>query len=379
MKVTIIDLDWFNKISFLPNVKCMKLSSYHQQKGDLVNFPQTEWEFMLDYDIMYIVREKMSGSMPRGLPLRDEKTYLLGAFFSKYYSRYAEDAINDVVAACRPDYLLYPIKEENKMTKANIVQFYNGARRLPKLQPFKNSYTKTHYTLVVDDNFWSRDKEDIKECVEILKTCQNIVFEKEISLKKIVFDPEVREMFLSINFRHSSMIQFRNDCSEYETEDVFQFLREYKEKFPTQKYPPVRFKSVTLNHNEDPSLAIKDFERCLDLIYRAKKAGVYIYIESPNRLDTPFWAFFEELETWCRYRFRDSFLEHMFYVNTIVYQRAVEDIVPYKLKWNTVQSQMFEELYRKYPDLINKYAYLRWEDDEHVRFDFDKIIYGEKK
>ena len=375
MRVTIIDLDWYNKVSFLPNVKCMKLSSYHQQLGDLVSFPQNEYELLLDYDKMYIIRESMDGTIPKKLPLRSEKVYLMGKFFKKYYSRYAEDEFTDVIAACRPDYLLYPLKEENKMTKANIVQFYNGDKRLPKLQNFKNAYTKNQYTLVVDDGFWARDKKDIIECVKVLKSCQNIVFSKEISLKSIIYDSELKNLFFSMNFKEGSMIKFVNDCEVGKEQDIMDFLKEYQEKFTTQRIPPIYFNSLTMDHNADHTLAIKDFERCLDIIYRAKQQQVKIYIRAPRRADTPFWYFFEELEAWCKYRPRDSFVEHMFYVNQVVYKAPVELIMQNKLQWNTVQSQMFEELYRKYPDLINKYAYLRWGDEEFTRMDLDKIIY----
>lgn len=375
MRVTIIDLDWYNKVSFLPNVKCMKLSSYHQQLGDLVSFPQNEYELLLDYDKMYIIRESMDGRIPKELPLRSEKVYLMGKFFKKYYARYAEDQFTDVIAACRPDYLLYPLKEENKMTKANIVQFYNGDRRLAKIQNFQNTYQKNHFTLVVDDNFWSRKREDIIECVKVLKTCKNIVFDKEISLKTILYDEELKKLFFSLNFKESSLIKFVNDCQVGQEQDIMNFLKEYQEKFTTQRIPPIYFDSLTLDHNADHTLAIKDFERCLDLIYQAKQQQVKIYIKSPRRADTPFWYFFEELEAWCKYRFRDSFVEHMFYVNQVVYKMPIIDILPNKLQWNTVQSQMFEELYRKYPDLINKYAYLRWGEEEFTRVDLDKIIY----
>lgn len=379
MKITIVDLDWFNKVSFLPNVKCMKLSSYHQQLGDLVSFPQTEVELLLDYDKMYVVRESMSGKLPKQIPIRSEKVYLLGKFFSKYYARYAEDAINDVVAACRPDYLLYPIKEENRMTKANIVQFYNGEKRLPKIQNFENAYQKAHYTLVVDERFWSRKRTDILECIKVLKRCKNIVFDKEISLKTIVYDEELKNLFFSLDFRHSSLIKFVNDCEIDRYNDVLTFLKEYKKAFPTHQFPPIHFKSVSMDHNKDHTLAIKDFERCMEIIHVAKKEGIHVYIESPRRADTPFWYFFEELEAWCKYRHRESFIEHMFYVNTVVYKTNVENILPYKMKWNTVQSQMFEELYRKYPQLIDKYAYLRWEDREFPKVDFDAIIYRREK
>lgn len=378
MRITIIDLDWYNKLSFVPNVKCMKLSSYHIQCGDLVNFPTNSYELTMDYDKMYIVREKMGGSIPKGIKIRDENVFLLGDFFNKFYSRYSPEVYNDIVAACRPDYTLYPIKEENRLSKADIVQFYNGEKRLVKIQDFKNTYKKVHYTLVVDDRFWSRKKEDVRECVKVLKTCKNIVFDKEISLKTIIYDEELKEMFLSLNLQPGSTIKFNNDCDASKSDDVIQFLLDYKVAHPTHQYPPIHFKSITLNHNENPNLAIIDFERCMNIIYKAKKLGVRVYIEAPKRMDTPFWFYFEELETWCKYRHRQSFIEHMFYVNEVIFKRPIEDIIPFRIMWSSVQSQMFGDLWRRYPHIIEKYGYLQWEDKEYKYFDFNKILGVEK-
>lgn len=374
MRITIVDLDWLNKVSFVPNVKCMKLSSYHQQLGDLVSFPQSELELLLDYDKMYVVRDKMSGKMPKQIPIRDEKVYLIGDYFGRFYSRYAGDLYNEVVAACRPDYLLYPIKEENKLTKANIAQFYHNGKRLERIQDFKNAYLKSHYTLVVDENFWSYSIDDIKACVEVLKPIKNIVFEKEISLKQIVFNPEVKELFLSLKLQESSLIKFVNDCEEKDYFEILKFLKEFKTEHPTYQFPIIYFKALSLDHNEDHHLAIVDFERCMRLIYEAKKMGVRIYIQAPPRKDTPFWYFFEELECWCKYRYKQSFIEHMFFVSTLIYKRPMNVIILNKIMWNTVQSQMFEDLYRRYPDIINKYGYLKWEDDYYPPVNFEKII-----
>ena len=57
MVVTIWDTDWcYNKESF-PNIYCMKLSSYHQQLGDTINFVRDEVDTTLACDKRYIFRE----------------------------------------------------------------------------------------------------------------------------------------------------------------------------------------------------------------------------------------------------------------------------------------------------------------------------------
>ena len=42
MRVTIVDVEWYRKKSFLPNPKCMKISSYYKQQNAIINFAQNE-------------------------------------------------------------------------------------------------------------------------------------------------------------------------------------------------------------------------------------------------------------------------------------------------------------------------------------------------
>ena len=65
MKVTIVDLDWYNKKSFVPNAKCMKIASYYKQQQAIVNFATNSYELRMDYDKMYVIRENfINGGIP---------------------------------------------------------------------------------------------------------------------------------------------------------------------------------------------------------------------------------------------------------------------------------------------------------------------------
>ena len=57
MRVTIVDLEWYNHKSFVPNPKCMKISSYYKQLNALVNFALNKFDLLMDYDEMYVIRE----------------------------------------------------------------------------------------------------------------------------------------------------------------------------------------------------------------------------------------------------------------------------------------------------------------------------------
>ena len=60
MRVTIWDLDYYyakRKVNCF-NPDAMQISSYHKQRGDKVNFVQTEYDIHRPYDLYYIIKEK---------------------------------------------------------------------------------------------------------------------------------------------------------------------------------------------------------------------------------------------------------------------------------------------------------------------------------
>ena len=183
-KITIIDIEWYNGYSKLPKPLCMKLSSYHKQLGDIINFAETSWQIGLDFDVMYVVREGTAGTLPKEIPMHNDKVYLIGNGF-RYYNRYLKE-LPTAIDSCRPDYLLYKIDEENNMTKANIIQFYSrDGKRLPLIQDYHRAIKGSKWNLVIDEKFWEHTYEDIAACVQTLKLDKNVVFQHEIKLDNI--------------------------------------------------------------------------------------------------------------------------------------------------------------------------------------------------
>ena len=78
MKVTIWDLDYYyaeEKVNcFNPDV--MKISSYHKQLGDTINFVLKKDDIRRPYDIYYIIKEKNSTPNPPGDFLLNSKIKL---------------------------------------------------------------------------------------------------------------------------------------------------------------------------------------------------------------------------------------------------------------------------------------------------------------
>ena len=64
MRVSIWDLDWYHKFSFMPNYKAQKVSSYYKQKGAIINFIERVEHINYEYDIMFIFRDKKLSPMP---------------------------------------------------------------------------------------------------------------------------------------------------------------------------------------------------------------------------------------------------------------------------------------------------------------------------
>lgn len=129
----------------------MKISSYYKQQNAIVNFATTAYDLTMEYDKLFVVKENIMTNIVKGINLLDEKVVLIGPGL-KFYSRYQED-IDPIMAACRPDYLLYPLRKENKMSQSDVVQFFYKGERMPQIQDYHNSYGKTKNTYVVDENF----------------------------------------------------------------------------------------------------------------------------------------------------------------------------------------------------------------------------------
>lgn len=226
MIVTLWDTDWCaNKESF-PNIYCMKLSSYHQQLGDTINFVDDEFKGNLECGIRYIFREKDSTPLPPKKYIDAANTILLGRGF-RYYN---VKQVSMIVAACRPDYLLYGLKKNSIFENSNFLLFYHNGKRIPLSQDYHNTLDGRKKNLVVDKTFWKADDRDIIECLDILAQEKNIAFLEPISLKKVVGNSAIRERFLRLNFTTATNFKWKNDYGSEpdEVEKLINFFKQLK-------------------------------------------------------------------------------------------------------------------------------------------------------
>ncbi|MFW6001960.1 MAG: hypothetical protein ACOCQD_01325 [archaeon] len=86
-KVTIWDMDFFYKKSFKPHPIAMKLSSYHKQQQDIVNFVTKRDHINISFDTYYIIREKKTTPKPPGILRDDDRVKLIGKQM-RFYDNY---------------------------------------------------------------------------------------------------------------------------------------------------------------------------------------------------------------------------------------------------------------------------------------------------
>lgn len=364
MRVSIWDMDFFYKKSFLPNPKLMKISSFHKQQGDIINFITNKYHIDLAYDLYYIARDSKLTPRPPSNLTDNKKSRLLGKTF-RFENNYYD--IDEVIAGTRPDYMLYPEKDRDSYYNANIVQFYHNSRLLKVKQPFLN--TKSHHkkTLVIDKNFWDASLENIESCLLELKEYRSISFLAPIKLKIIIENQKIKELLKKLNFSPGTIFKFQNNIGSNFNDimPIFHFIEEMKIQHEHVKFGRIPIKVVNTNHWESRDNAFEDLKRCLKIMNESKKRKIEILLVSPERrkIETPFWYYFEIFEVWSRY-FQDlSYIEMMLHSSVKRFKLPWYTIINDSLKWSLPNINFLLGIMNKFPKVVDEYAYRKWGDN----------------
>lgn len=304
MRVSIWDVDYFYKKTGV-NYDCMKISSYHKQRGDKINFITSEFQAAMQCDVMYITKEDESLKNPPIKYTTSNKSKIWGKGM-KYLVNYKIPA---VILACRPDYLLYQL--EDKFDRSDAIQFFDyDGKLLPKRQDEKNTF-KNKKTLVIDKMFWSSSKENLLFALQQLKRRKNIAFLEPISIKRILSDVEIEKTFLELNFTVESRFEWRNNygSSLEEALRIIDFIARLNERTTSFVGVP-RFAAITSDHFSDQNNALADLKRCLLIMAEAKKRKVPCEFKPlKTRLDTPYIHLFETIIKWSQKSRKMSLVE----------------------------------------------------------------------
>ena len=347
MRVTIWDLDYFHtkeKVNcFNPDV--MKISSYHKQLGDTINFVTTVDDIRRPYDLYYIIKENNKTPNP---PL-DFFTNSKVKWWGNAYRARVKWKMSDAMLGCRPDYLLYP-EYNTPLERAEHVRFFNSqSKLLPIYQDYHNSF-KNKKLIITDENMWYADTADIITALKRLtdKDIKNLYFLKPIRLQTILQNKELKELFLSLKF--TTGVNFRwYKIKQNMFTDAVEFFKQLK-----QANPSVGIGNLIIDYSESPrehwtnkDAALKDFDQLKKMIVCAKKNKIMLKIELPScAAETPYFYLFSVIAEWTwKKQYRNSWL------NYITHKFAAlgnEDAIFYwctPKKWHEVFRDLLRQTY----------------------------------
>lgn len=343
MKVTIWDLDYYyateKRDIFNPDV--MKISSYHKQKGDQVNFVQKQDDIYRPYDIYYIIKENNETPNP---PFD---------FYTNNRVRWWGNAVkfrinwkmDNVMLGVRPDYLLYPEKE-TKMERAEQIRLLgNEGKLLPVTQDWHNSF-KNKQVLVTDDKLWTTDTDTTIKALKRLEGISNLIFLEPIWLQKLISNKDIMNQFLKLKLTHGA-IQFVPIFIEDYAEHAAAWLQ-IKENFPRIKIGELVIRFRPTEHWESKEKALQEWFQLQDIIINSKKNKISVRLkELKHRTDTPYFLLFETVSDWLREKPQWSWLEWI----TSIYGPGLKfnanlDYWGHPERWNEVFRDLLRQTWR---------------------------------
>lgn len=354
MNIGIWDMQYYKtKKGFV--VDLMKLSSYHKQLGDSVALIETELDLRRRYDLLYIYKANTNLASPPPSMMYSNKVKLMGEGF-KYFNTWK---VNDIILACRPDYLLYPSKSTRE-ERADIVQFCNHEGRwLGLRQNPENSFSKKE-TLIADDAIWIASPETINDCLDEMLRMQNLSFLNPILLSSVLSDETIRKKFESLKLFSGCKLNFINDYGQdYSSALVIvDFIKNLRHNNPTFTSPIIYFEPITNRHNSNED-GCRDFERCLKIIDLGKKERVRLVIGKVDRLKTPYYCLFEELEKWSSNKgwWQDSLIEFMTKKQRVKFQCSVEKLMSEHMWWNDEVFYAMMRTFKAHPMWLDQYGF----------------------
>ncbi len=357
--LAIWDIDFYNKRTYVPNLKAMKLSMYYKQLGWTTFLIKNSLDLTLKRDKMIIIKEGGSDvPFPPQEYLKDKKNVLIGAGM-KMFSR---SNVAEVVSACRPDYSLYPENTVTSSTLANasIVQFYHNGKRIEKFQNFERRQKGRKAISVFDDEFWTAKDEDIIACLEVLKDYKNIYFCGRINYEKLM-NNEIYDRMCAMSFLPNKMYIYNYE--NYELLEVLEKLEKIKIKFNM-----LSFNILTTTHSSRRQF-VEDFVSAARKVLAFREKGFKVRANSSREEYNSYLLYWAEiLELWSIYSNKplaDFLLENARYVHKV----GDEEILLYPIYHATRRLKLLKFLKREAKEFLYNEACFSPSGD----FDKDKL------
>ena len=358
--IYIWDCDWNEDHKALYNVVSMKISSFHKQLGDEVHLASEEWLPFGNYEKLYIIRESLSAALPPMKFLDDKRTVGLGNAMQGF-SFYID--LPNSIAACRPDYLLFPEKVAGmrRYEKVQYLQFTNNGKLLPVVQDAKNSFTGKKINMVVDPNLWDLDYSIIKEVLTRLQKTFQVAFKFPIKIKPLIEDEEIQKLFLSLRFDGIYREKFQNNYgnSVANIQKIIDFLSIFE---GYKRFKPFKIQSITKPHSNNLE-AREDLFRDFKIMDYAKQKKVRINMTIPRYPNTEFIDYFTSMKLWSNNYNKVSYIEFMTRFTTEKTIRTPQEIVNNRIEWLSYNTRQLMYLIKNYYEEIKPYIYREWGDD----------------
>lgn len=341
MNVAIWDMEWYyaqNKTNLI-NIDAMKISSYHKQIGDSVHLVATKFDVSRDWDLMYIIKEDWkTPAPPLSMILNNPKIKILGNGI-KNKNKFK---LNNIFAACRPDYLLYPNMTKYDSTAFEKSEYWrfldNEGNLLPLIQDASRLENK-NFVVVADKDLWAKDNQKIIIVLDKIKEMnKNVSFLEPIWIEKIISDKVIRDKFLELKFTHKNNISWT--YLKYDSLQEFcKFYKKFKELHPLVVFNPIKVKcGENLNeHWTNKDVALQDFYHLLEIIKETYKVNLKIEIDYPAATSTPYFPIFQNLSEFSKETRGYCWLEFLSYKYHKQVRKNYESV--YKLwispeRWN---------------------------------------------
>lgn len=371
-RVTIWDMDWFyaKDRTNLQNPDAMRISSFHKQSKDIVNFVVNKDDINRPYDICYIIKENTATPAPPARFFMDSKVKWWGDSVRVR----VKWKMSNAMLGCRPDYQLYP-NLNTKIERSDHVRLFNASGvKLPLIQDWTNVY-RNKFTIVDDATFWiNHDDEDTIKALETLTQCKNISFSEPIFIPKLISNENIKKKFFELNITKGSQLCW-SQVAMSSAEKSMKFLLECKKQWPTIKLQPLHILYPQLPKEHSIETEISVFDNLISIIVEGKKNKITIIPRLPNETDFLYAPYmFKELNYFMRSQPTVSWVEYI----TKRFSRLVgEDAQLYLVdpsKWAPEFRDLLRQTYK-----VKDFFLLRWGDDfypeEHIPWELLERIF----
>ena len=346
--ILIWDLDYFfsdDIKKYVPNANVMKLSSYYKQLGWTVKLVEKSGDEKLPCDICYVFKEKLeTPNPPINWLLTNEKKMKWCGEAVKW--REDPNIFSPVVLACRPDYLIYNIKETPEQRADVIRLFDNDGNLLKCVQDYRNVY-KGKRTIIADPTtMWNASTDELVMALTAIKDKKNLSFENPINMERIIGDKKVQDAFLKLRLNRRTQLTY-DPISWNRYDAVMEFCDRIMKECPAFGIPTPTFiySQNSLMHMESTKTAQDDWYKLVNAVLDTREKGIHIKIIPPKYVqDTPYFFIFSCIAAWTNSKYwRSTWLEYI----TQLYGRKIGwDAERY---WNTPSQwhPVFRDLLRQ--------------------------------